>query len=522
MKRRDFIKNTSTAVTLPVILNGLKLSAFAKPLLFNTVNNASDRVLVLIQLNGGNDGLNAVIPLDQYSHLFSARAEIIIPEDKVIPLTETLGLHPTMTGVKALYDDGNLGLVQSVGYPNQNRSHFRSMEIWSTASPANQFWNTGWMGRFLDEKFPGFPNQYPDDQNPDPFAISMGFSVSATCQGAAANFSITLNNPFTLRHLEGGGFLETVENRYDEELAFIRSTIGQTNDYSDRIVQAANGGNNAVEYPDTELAQQLKNVALLIAGGLKTKIYIVSLGGFDTHANQVDSYDPARGRHAELLGTLADAMRAFQKDIKQLGLEERVIGMTFSEFGRQIRANDSDGTDHGTAAPLMLFGACVNPQILGENPEIPDVVEVQEGVPMQYDFRDVYGSVLMDWFGLPEENIKSLLHPDFYHLPIIRDCNAPAGGGYGLKSAINIPVETHNFPNPFSDTTTIYFSTDEEKVRLSIFDAQGNEIKQLINERYSAGEHQITFDGRSLPPGNYYYRLVTGGRQKTKRMVKVQ
>lgn len=521
MERRDFIKNTTTAITLPLLLNGLRLSVFAQPRLFNPMIT-SDRVLVLIQMNGGNDGLNTIIPLDQYSHLFAARSEIIIPEDKVITLTEKLGLNPAMTGIKALYDDGNLGIVQSVGYPDQNRSHFRSMEIWSTASPANQFWNTGWMGRYLDQQFPDFPRSYPDEQNPDPFAISMGFSVSVTCQGTAANFSITLNNPFEIRHLEGGDISGAIETRYDEELSFIRSTIGQTNDYSNRILEAANSGNNTVEYPDTELAQQLKNVARLIAGGLKTKMYIVSLGGFDTHANQVDSYDPTRGRHAELLGTLSDAMRAFQKDIKQLGLEKRVIGMTFSEFGRQIRANDSDGTDHGTAAPLLLFGGCVQPQILGENPEIPDVVEVQEGVPMQYDFRDVYGSVLMDWFGLAEENIKSLLYPDFHHLPIIRDCNAPEGGGYGLKSPIYVPVETHNFPNPFKDSTTIYFSSSEEKVHLSIFDSQGNELTQLINEQFGAGDHQITFDGRHLPTGNYYYRLVIGGKQKTKRMVKIQ
>ncbi len=521
MNRRTFIKNTGAAVTLPVILNGLNVSVFAKPLLFSFANDAADRVLVLIQLNGGNDGLNTIIPLDQYHNLYNARPEIIIPENKVIPITDTLGLHPIMTSMKALYEDGHLGIVQSVGYPNQNRSHFRSMEIWSTASPANQFWNTGWLGRYLDEQFPGYPNGYPNDRYPAPFAISMGFSVSATCQGAAANISLSLNDPFTLRHIAENTSTEDVGTRYGEELAFIRSTVGQTNNYADSILAAANHGINHVAYPDTELAQQLKNVALLIAGGLQTKIYVVSLGGFDTHANQANSSDPMQGKHAELLRTLSDAISAFQQDIKQAGLEHRVIGMTFSEFGRQIRANQSNGTDHGTAAPLLLFGACVQPHIWGENPEIPAEVEEQEGVPMQYDFRDVYGSVLMDWFGLPEENARNLLYPDFRYLPIIRNCNAPAEQAFGLKTADESPLETYSFPNPFTDATTIYFTSEEEQVRLSLFDSRGNEIKQLINQRLSAGEHQINFDGRHLPPGNYYYHLVIGKKLKTKRVVKV-
>lgn len=418
MKRRRFLKTIGTAAMTPVFWNGTALAALSKPLLFSSMNDETDRVLVLVQLNGGNDGLNTFIPLDQYGNLYNARSNIIIPETSIIPVTDTIGFHPALPGIKDLYDEGRLGIVQNVGYPDQNRSHFRSMEIWSSGSSSEERRLTGWLGRYLDEQFPGFPDAYPNGENPDPFAIAMGDYISETCQGSAANFSVTLNDPFSLGQLYEWEGNDDAGSIYGEELAFVRLTISQTNAYADRIAIAAENGNNRADYPDTQLAGQMKNVARLISGGMRTPIYIVSLGGFDTHGGQVESDSPTTGRHAELLATLSEAVHAFQNDLKLLGLEDRVLGMTFSEFGRQIRSNGSLGTDHGTAAPLMLFGPRANTQILGDNPEIPQEVNVQEGVPMQYDFRDVYGSVLIDWFGLSQQNVKSLLHEGFLYLPV--------------------------------------------------------------------------------------------------------
>ncbi|HMQ63742.1 MAG TPA: DUF1501 domain-containing protein [Flavilitoribacter sp.] len=519
MKRRQFIRNAGAAVSIPMLLNGFRLSALSKPLLFNGVNDETDRVLVLIQLNGGNDGLNMVLPLDQYASLHIARPNIIIPESAALQITDTVGLHPEMTGMNSLYHQGKLEVIQSVGYPNQNRSHFRSMEIFSTGSPADEFWNTGWMGRYFDDNYPGFPEGYPSGENPDPFAITMGYSVSATCQGQAANFSMTLNDPFNLSQIPENDGSEILDTRYGEELAYLLAIIRQTNRYSERIELATNNGHNMAQYPSTGLARQLKNIALLISGGLQTKVYVASLGGFDTHAGQVEDGDPTSGSHAELLKTLSDAVKAFQDDLQAQGLEERVIGMTFSEFGRQIRSNESLGTDHGTAAPLIMFGSCVKPQVYGDNPEIPFNVDVQEALPMQNDFRDVYGSILMDWFGVPESDVRTMMHPEFTPLPIV-SCS--------LISDTRSPetddgLAVRNFPNPFQDWSTIAFTSPKEDwVRLSVFDAFGSEVAELVNKKLSAGEHEVRFEGRNLPAGSYYYRLMVGNVQKTKLMIKAR
>lgn len=522
MKRRDFLKNIGVAVGGPIMLNGLGLSALAKSGLFSALDDESDRVLILVQLNGGNDGLNTYIPLDQYDHLVNARSNILIPENNILPVTDTLGFHPNLGGLKALYDEGRIGLVQSVGYPNQNRSHFRSIEIWSSGSPAEEQWTTGWAGRYLDQQNPGFPEGYPTYEKPDPFAITMGFLVSETCQGQASNFAITLSDPFTLSNLAEWETDEYAGTLFGEELAFVRESISLTNQYAQRIQQAAGQGANLATYPDTQLANQLKTVALLIAGGLKTRIYTVTLNGFDTHSGQVVDGNPAAGVHAELLKTLSDAIKAFQDDLSALGHEERVLGMTFSEFGRQIRSNGSYGTDHGTAAPLLLFGPCANGRITGDNPEIPEEVAIQEGVAMQYDFRDVYGSVLVDWFEMPLNAVKNILHEDFQYLPILACGKAQPGDDTVVHTT---DLESGGatlavYPNPFSNTISARFSCGGGMIRLSLFDAKGQEIRVLKEGRINPGAHEAVFDGSNLPSGNYYLHLRWEKGRKTVAMVK--
>ena len=519
MKRRQFL-HSAGAATLPMLLNGLRISAAPAGSIFSTINPEIDRALVLIQLNGGNDGLNTLIPLDQYSNLFKARPNVLVPENSILKIADTAGLHPAMKSLKWTHDEGKIGFVQSVGYPNQNRSHFRSIDIWTSGSPANEFWTTGWLGRNFDGLYPGFPDDYPNNEYPDPFAITMGRIVSETCQGTAANYSMTLSDPFSLYPLPEGAESEIPNTPYGRELEFLRTTIAQTNAYSERITEAAEKGNNLATYPEgNNLAEQLRNVALLIAGGLQTKVYVCSLGGFDTHANQVVEASTSTGIHAALLSTLSDAIASFQEDLQMLGIEQKVIGATFSEFGRQIKSNDSLGTDHGTAAPLMLFGACVNPQILGENPEIPSEVEVQEGVPMQYDFRDIYGSILQDWFELEETDVKSLLHEDYQRLPIITPCQELTSAKPDLRKDEEIDLK--NYPNPFENWTTISFKTRREKARLSVYDALGNEVRVLLNRELEAGTHQVRFDGHSLAPGSYFYRLqLANGVQRTRRTIK--
>ncbi len=517
MKRRKFLQ-TSLAASLPVVLNGMGLRVLTRRSLFSLINPDSDRVLVLIQLNGGNDGLNTVIPLDYYDQLANARPNLLLPQSSLLPLDDLRALHPAMSGLKALYDDAALTVVQSVGYPNQNRSHFRSTDIWTSGSASDQVVTTGWLGRWFQQDHPDFPDDYPNAEFPDPLAITMGSTVSATCQGTVANFSMAIADPTTVGGLFEGFDDEVPDTPYGQELAFLRQSIAQTNAYADTIVNAANLGANTVDYPeDNPLARQLRNVALLISGGLRTKVYIVNIGGFDTHANQVEPDDPTQGVHAQLLQNLSDAIKYFYDDLKNQGLDSRVVGMTFSEFGRRIRANDSAGTDHGDAAPLLVFGTCLHPGFLGDNPEIPDQVEVSEGVAMQYDFRNVYGSILMDWFELAEEDVKALLFDDFQYVPILNPCATTP-----TREPAPTSLHARAWPNPFQQTTTIEFTSGHERVRLSIYNNMGQLLEVLCDRTLPAGTHRIQWDAGRYPAGNYYFHLqLAHGRVKTRPMTKV-
>lgn len=482
------------------------------------MNPDSDKVLVMVQLNGGNDGLNTVIPLDKYDELAGLRASILLPQSSLTPISNTTALHPSMVGMERLYKDGQLNIVQSVGYPNQNRSHFRSMDIWQSGSSAEEEISSGWLGRYFDQLYPGYPEGFPNTQNPHPIAMRLGSSVTETCQGVGANYSLAINDPFSIRPLLEGEDTAVPDTYYGDELEFLRTSIAQTNAYAEVVQAAAEAGSTVADYPENNgLARKLRNVAQLISGGLQTKIYVVSIGGFDTHANQIDANDPTNGRHAELLRDLSDAITAFQTDMVELGIDDRVMGMTFSEFGRQIRANDSFGTDHGTAAPLILFGACVNAGITGASPDISLNVRRNEGVPMEHDFRDVYGSILMDWLEVPEIGVRTLLYDDFTYLPLIGDCSGAVTNTNQVDQAI---FDATVFPNPFNGHTTIEFNTQGEWVRLTVLDALGAEVETIMSRRLPQGEHRIKINTQRYPTGAYFFRLQRGTEFVTKRAVK--
>ncbi|TAE51791.1 MAG: DUF1501 domain-containing protein, partial [Bacteroidetes bacterium] len=378
MKRRQFIKRSTAAATLPILLGGFSIHAFGrnpKLAMMTNLTTETDHVLVLVQLNGGNDGLNTILPLDQYTNLAQARANILIPDTQALTLSGATGIHPAMSGMKSLFDETRLAVVQSVGYPDPNFSHFRATDIWTTASDADQYLTTGWLGRYLNTIFPDYPTGYPSAEETDPPAITIGSIVSSTCQGPVVNLGLAISDPDAYGQLITGGTDPVPNTPYGHELQFLRQTMVQTNQYLNVIQDAAAQASNlSTLYPaagQNKLADQLKIVAQLIAGGLKTRVYITSLGGFDTHAAQTDSSDTTTGQHANLLGALSQAITAFQDDLDLLGVADRVVGLTYSEFGRRIKSNASLGTDHGTAAPLFVFGTRVNGQVFGANPVIP-------------------------------------------------------------------------------------------------------------------------------------------------------
>lgn len=519
MKRRKFLQASSLSIGVPMMLNGMGLSTITKSKLFNTINFENDRVLVLINLVGGNDGLSTLIPMDSYDQLANYRPNIYLPEPSLLDIGDNMALHPSMSGIRSLYDDAKVNLIHDVGYPDQNRSHFRSSDIWTSGSPSNEEWTSGWLGRFFDMEVPGFPDGYPNSDFPDPIAITMGSSVSSTCQGTITNFSMVVNDPFELSDLASGGDSFVPDNYYGEELQFLRTSVQQTNQYSEIIVDAANSGANMVDYPDTNLAFQLKNIARLVSGGLQTKVYIANIGGFDTHADQVQAGDTTTGQHANLLQELGDAMKAFQNDLQALGIADRVVGMTFSEFGRQIISNDSNGTDHGNAAPLFVFGDCVNPGFMGTASPLGNDVQVQEGVPLQFDFRDVYGSILMDWFEVEEETIQSLLYSNFTYMPILSPC-APTGNNLlGDKLADGLALNC--YPNPASEYLNIAFECASESVSANLFDMQGRNVRTIFDKSLSAGKHKLNYSLDGLSPGAYLLVLKTSGAKQMSQKVMI-
>lgn len=531
MKRRDFLQKSIPAATLlPALINGYSVNAFAadSPLVQALMRGTTDtdHVLVIIQLSGGNDGLNMVIPISTYSNYFNARTNIAIPQNRILALGSSgTGIHPSMTGMHSIYNAGNMKVIQAVGYPQPNFSHFRATDIWMSGSNSNQEVFTGWAGRYLNYENPNFPLGYPNTNAPDPLAIQIGSTTTLTTQGPAVNMAMSITNPSSFYNLLNGTTDPVPNTPAGNELKYVRLVSQQTQKYSTVIRNAANSVTQQVTYPtNNSLGDQLKIVARLIKGGLKTRIYMVSTGGYDTHSVQANA-DTTTGAHATLLQRLSDATKAFQDDLQFLGVQDRVIGMTYSEFGRRIKSNSSVGTDHGAAAPLFLFGSKIDQGVLGDNPTIPAVASVNDNVPMQYDFRSIYATILEKWFCLDKTVVAGLYPPSIntqlQALPLFKSsiaCNAITPPPDPTFDSI-----ISNYPNPFTETTTIRFKTEGGHTLIQIIDTLGRVIRNLVEKDYlAAGVDTVTFDSGGLPTGIYYARLQNGVLQKVRPMLKVR
>jgi uncharacterized protein (DUF1501 family) len=409
MNRIGFLKYSASVATASWLLSGLTLQSC-----YREKRTSRGRVLVLVQLDGGNDGLNTIIPIDQYANLSKARSNVLIPEKKILPLSNShlTGFHPALTEFQELYNDKKLTVVQGVGYPNPIFSHFRAIDIWHTGSGSGAVLNSGWLGRYLNHEFPNYPQGYPNNLKSSPPAVQVGAVLSNALQGYNVGMGMAINstnNFYNLILAESNPLLTTPMGH---ELSFVSMMATQTQKYLEVVKKAAkNQKNLSTYYPPNGvnlLADQLKIVAQLIGGGLETKVYIVNLSGFDTHHNQVSNDNTTKGKHSELLRQLSQAIKAFENDIELMGMSEDVLGMVYSEFGRRIKSNASGGTDHGSSGPVIFFGSKLKGGLVGNNPHIPDVVTVDDNLEMQYDYRSLYTSVLKDWFGVPDSTIQRI------------------------------------------------------------------------------------------------------------------
>lgn len=534
MNRRNFFRTSLPAVvTMPGLLNGLSFSAFGSTaddpltsLLSSAASN--DHILVLVQLQGGNDGLNMVIPLDMYANYYNARTNVAIPQSKVLRLngTDESGLHPAMTDLQNLYNNGKASIVQSVGYGNQNFSHFRSTDIWMTGDATYSRTTrvkTGWLGRYLESEYPGYPDLYPNAESPDPLAIQINPMPTVDVQGPIISMGLSITDPtnvYTFTNPLHDYPLNQVPG--DAALKYVRVISEKTKIYSDIIRAAYNSSNTMATYPTGSLADQLKIVARLISGGLKTRVYTVTIGGFDTHKKQVNASDTTTGNHAELMKSLSSSVAAFQNDLELMGQDDRVLGMTFSEFGRRIKSNASMGTDHGAAAPLFLFGKHVKSGVLGKSPEIPADIQTAHNIAFQYDFRSVYATVLERWFCVKQPLLDNLLLENYQSLPLVK------GGPCGLPDTIDDNNNQSDgltlkaWPNPYVGRFSLQFSSYGGFTMVQQINAMGQVVKILTRGDYDEGTYTIDVPDNALPAGQYFLRLQNKSYQKVITVIKAR
>jgi len=509
MNRRDFIQVMMPLAGLPVVW---PMWSFAKPLMGSgkaksPTNFPNDgRVLVLVQMAGGNDGLNTIVP---YAHdaYYTARPQLAIPQDQVLNLNGEVGLHPALKPLQPMFDSGTFSIVHGVGYPNPDRSHFRSTDIWLTGSGSDVVASTGWLGRYFDLLCP--PGEECGTYGPP--AIQIGLTSSLALLGREQK-GIALQNPLQFYELvqrQGSGHNSepkpTPATPAGKELEFLRDTAASAFEFAGDIVKAYESKTNLTPYPNESLAAQLAIVARMIAGGLSTRVYIVSIRGFDTHAVQL-------GTHQQLLDEMATSITAFYQDLMALGVADRVVGLCFSEFGRRVQQNASIGTDHGTSAPLLMFGKPITGGIHGAQPSLTDL---QNGdLKMGFDYRQIYASLLEQWL---VGDSAQILGGSFNTLPLIN-----ATTKVDERPRTTIPQTfflAQNYPNPFNPQTTISFGLPRRHhVQLVILNNLGQEVERLVDGEQPAGQHTLTWSANGHASGTYFYRLRAGSFEETKRM----
>jgi uncharacterized protein (DUF1501 family) len=357
---------------------------------------SKDTILVVVQLTGGNDGLNTVVPYnhDEYR---KARRKLAIPEKNVLKISDTIGLHPSARGLSDLLEGGKLAIVQGVGYPTPNRSHFESMDIWHTCLRKGNPRSTGWLGRFLDAS-----RQSGDIDAP---AIHIGFEKLPLALVAENVRVSSFGSPESFRLQDGGSrqlrdairaLTSGDRQPSDPLLGFLQSSATSALTTSERITEVLRDYQTPVAYPESALATRLKTIAQLIDAGLKTRVYYVELDGFDTHSQQAAA-------HAALLQQFSDAVRAFTEDLEHHNHGDRTLVMSFSEFGRRVAENASEGTDHGAAAPMFLAGSRVYAGLVGGHPSFNDLDDGD--LKFHTDFREVYATLLERWLGWPSTRV---------------------------------------------------------------------------------------------------------------------
>ncbi len=545
MKRRNFIQLTASASALSLLPT--EVFALFKSAGMTTCPDVNAKKIVLIQLSGANDGLNTLVPLNQYDAYASLRPNIklnnvgasngLINLDTTLALENQVGLHPSLTGFKSLYDSGFMRVIQGVGYPSQDKSHFKSTDLWLTGgdgTQANNNLESGWMGRFLESYYSNFLTadfplgiQLGSSDNSLGFhgEVEHGMSININGQDPSGFYSI-------VNGLGGAPPTNIPNSEYGNLIQFILDSDSETNIYAQAISTAFNSGTNstAVTYPSTSLANQLKSVARFISGGLQTKVYLVKIGGFDTHDAQVATNTTTHlGDHADLLTQVSEAINCFITDLNSQNLGDDVIAVPFSEFGRKAGENGNLGTDHGEIAPMFVFGKSINPGISGTNINLSEAVlannfQVQT---VQHDYRRVFSTILQDWFGASNQTLDLTFYDHTINSSyannkvsdLIKTANTvPASCYTDSLLTVNDFVKGNDivvYPNPSFESISINTNNNPIYV-VSVYSIDGKFITSYKNPMSS---DNFTINVQDLAVGLYTIKVDTNYGSFTKKVI---
>ncbi|MBX2828569.1 MAG: DUF1501 domain-containing protein [Flavobacteriaceae bacterium] len=509
--RRSFIQALGLAGAGSMVLGASNISAAKpSPLSVALAENENDRILVIVRLKGGNDGLNTIVPVYDYDVYANLRPTIRHEQSDLLMLNADFGIPNYMNSLESMWGDGKMKVVHGVGYPSQNLSHFRSSDIWASADEVN-FEPTGWWGRYFEDLYPDYIINPPEI----PPAMQIGSIGNLIFEGNDTNYAFTVANPDQLANIAENGTVHDVldipDCVYGDKLLFMRATTNTTFFYADIINQAYMASSNDVNYGDEDLASQLAIVARMIKGNLGTKVYMVTLNGFDTHANQLEE-------HQTLLQDLSNSMNLFFQDLAASGMDDKVLAMTISEFGRRPYENGSDGTDHGAASPVLMFGPALEGNgFINQHPDL-STWDADDNLIPSTDFRDVYTSVLTNWFCLdPSVLDLILLGQTHENLDLGFNCDV-----LGLNDFNNVTRTIHR-PTYSNNRTYIELNMPvTAHVDIRLFDITGKEVARLKNEMLFEGLHKIDVKASvntRLSFGQYIYRINTGGQHYSKSIL---
>lgn len=472
----------------------------------------TDNILIICRLGGGNDGYNTIIPVNQYDIYANARPLIKIPPSEFINLEENEYAMPKpMNKLENLWGDGMMKVAHGVGYEDQTLSHFRGTDIWANTNLVEEE-RSGFMGRYFQELYPSYITSPPES----PPSIQIGSIGNLIFRGPENDFSFAISDPRRLEaYIENQGYSldPSPECTYGDRLNFIRESTNVTYTYAEAISAAFNRSTDFGGYlEDDNFARQMRIVARLIKGNLGTKVYMVTLGGFDTHNNQIQ-------RHQQLLNSFSEGISAFYADLQASGWDDKVLTMTISEFGRRLVENGSLGTDHGTIAPMMFFGTGLNGNgFIGEHPTLPDSPSVGFNAESTNDFRQIYSTVMKEWMCIDPTTVNdALLGAEFESLDLGFSCGGVSPNIPGDGETLS-HIVTYDGGQTFININ----NPETTHVDITLFNIIGQKVATLRNEMLLEGEHVIDVKASAetrLSTGQYVYRIETGSGEFSKALL---